>query len=208
MLECPYGAGNLADCDIVNGALHAFFCTRDLIVKHREFESKCCWLCMNAMRATDDGSVLELSSADSDGLEQISQGCKNQFACLCELHAECRINDVARRHSQMEVSSIGTSRLCDIRQKRNDVMLGLAFDLIDSLHIETRFLADFIRSSRGNDAKFLLLRSSKEFYFKPDFVAVLVCPNGAHFSARVARDHTAKLKIKLRKRDLTIRFAA
>src|SRR4051812_29955499 len=132
---------------------------------------------------------------------------QDQLSRLRELHAERRIDDIARGHSKMEITRVWAGRLSNIGQKSNDIMLCLSLDLVNSLHVESGFLADFIRGSRGNDAKFLLLRSSKEFYFKPNFVAVLICPNSAHFSACVARDH-AKLVKKSAKARLTLSSAA
>src|ERR1035437_9208592 len=89
----------------------------------------------------------------------------------------------------MQIPCIRADGLGDIRQESNNVVFCLAFDLVDSRRVETRFLADFSGRPFGNDAEFLLLTSSKEFYFKPDPVPVLVGPDSSHFGASVTRDH-------------------
>src|SRR5205823_8022143 len=74
----------------------------------------------------------------------------------------------------------------------DDVVLGLALDLVDPLDIEGDIFGlgpDRLRGFLRDDAEFRLRISRMRLDLKPDLEAGLGLPDGGHFRAGIAGDH-------------------
>src|SRR6185437_7423074 len=109
-----------------------------------------------------------------------------------ELHIEAGIEHVRGGHALMHEPRLGADDLRQVGQEGDDVMLGLALDLVDPGDVEGGVLG------LGPDGLGGLLRDHAEFRqrvrgmrldLEPDLEAGLRLPDRGHFRAGVAGDH-------------------
>ena len=73
-----------------------------------------------------------------------------------------------------------------VGQKRDDVVLGLAFNLIDALDLESAAVPDRLCRFLWNDAEFRLCIAGMCLDLKPDAELVFGLPDGCHRGAGVS----------------------
>jgi hypothetical protein len=79
--------------------------------------------------------------------------------------------------------------LSDRGGEGNDVMLHLAFDLVNARDVEGSVLAQRARGIRGNFAGLGQRFSGRQLYRQPLLEAILIAENAAHFGPGVSWDH-------------------
>ena len=92
----------------------------------------------------------------------------------------------------MHEARFGADDFRQMRQEGDDVVLGLALDLIDALDVEGRVLGlgpDGLRSVLGNDAQLRQCIGGMRLDLEPDLETRLRLPNGDHFGAGIAGNH-------------------
>jgi hypothetical protein len=113
-----------------------------------------------------------------------------------ELHVEAGVEHIRRGHALMHEARFGADDLGQMGQEGDDVMLGLALDLVDALHIEGRVLGlgpDRLRRILRNGAQFRQRVGGMRLDLEPDLEAGLRLPDGGHFRTGIARDHVLLL---------------
>ena len=92
----------------------------------------------------------------------------------------------------MHEARFGTDDFSQMRQEGDDVVLGLALDLVDARDVEGRILRlgpDRLCRVLRDDAKFRQRIGRVRLDLEPDLEAGLRLPDRGHFRAGVARDH-------------------
>ena len=92
----------------------------------------------------------------------------------------------------MDEARLGTDDFGQMGQEGDDVMLGLALDLVDPGDVEGGVLGlgpDRLRGFLGDDAEFGQRVRRVRLDLEPDPKAGLRLPDGGHFRAGVAGDH-------------------
>ena len=77
----------------------------------------------------------------------------------------------------------------EIGEKGDDVMLGLALNLIDAIDFPLATLPDGLGGILWNDPQLSLRITGMGFDFKPDTELVLRFPNVCHIGAAIAGNH-------------------
>ena len=108
---------------------------------------------------------------------------------LLQLHRKAGVEHVARGHSLVHKTRLGADMLGEIGQKRDDVVAGLALDLVDALDLEAATLPDGASGALRDDSQRRLRVASICFDLEPDPVAVLRRPDPRHLGSAVTRDH-------------------
>ena len=109
-----------------------------------------------------------------------------------ELHVEAGVEHVGRGHALVDEACLGADDFGQMSQEGDDVVLGLALDLVDPRHVEggiPGLAPDRLRGLLRDDAKFRLRISRMRFDVEPDLEASLGLPDGGHFRAGIAGDH-------------------
>src|SRR5829696_5563319 len=92
----------------------------------------------------------------------------------------------------MDEAGLGADDFGQMGQEGDDVMLGLALDLVDPGDVEGGVLGlgpDRPGGFLGDDAKFRLRVRRMRLDLEPDLEAGLRLPDGSHFRTGVAGDH-------------------
>ena len=111
-----------------------------------------------------------------------------------ELDVEAGVEHVGGGHALMDEAGLGADDFGQMGQEGDDVMLGLALDLVDPGDVEGGVLGlgpDRLRGFLGDDAEFRLRVRRMRLDLEPDLEAGLRLPDGGHFRAGVAGDHRA-----------------
>jgi len=144
---------------------------------------------MDAVAAADAGSQLVFQRTALQHRQQPVQVLQQEARRLGELHGEAGIQHVRRCHALMQEARRLAHMLGDIGQEGDDVMLGLALDLVDAGDIPAGALADLGRRRLRHDAEFGHGVGSVGLDLEPDAVAILRLPDLGHFRAAVTGDH-------------------
>ncbi len=92
----------------------------------------------------------------------------------------------------MHEARIRADDLGQVREEGDDVVLGLALDLVDARDVELGVAAlvpDLLRRVVRDDAKLRHGGGGVRFDFEPDAKTRLGVPDGRHLGTAVARDH-------------------
>ena len=92
----------------------------------------------------------------------------------------------------MHEPRVGADDLGEMRREGKDVVLGLAFDLVDACDVESnvfRLGPDRLCGVLGNDAKLGLRIGGVGLDLEPDFEAGLRFPDRSHFRAGITGNH-------------------
>ena len=96
---------------------------------------------MDAVRAADGRRQLVLEGAALQrGEQRVDVGDKD-VGGAGELHVEAGVEHVGRRHALMHEARLRPDDLGEMRQERDDVVLGLALDRVDARDVEDRVAA-------------------------------------------------------------------
>jgi len=92
----------------------------------------------------------------------------------------------------MDEARLRSDMLGQVRQERDDVMLGLALDLVDPLDLPGAAFPDRLGGLLGDDAELGLRVAGVRLDLEPDAEAVFGRPDGDHVGAAVTRDHRGR----------------
>ena len=98
----------------------------------------------------------------------------------------------------MDEARLGADDFGQMGQEGDDVMLGLALDLVDPRHVEGRIPGlgpDRLRRFLWDCADFRQRISRMRLDLEPDLEAGLGLPDGGHFRAGIAGDHRGLRRI-------------
>ena len=147
---------------------------------------------MDAVGAADGRRHLVLEGAPLQRRQHLVDVGEQQVGGAGQLHVEAGVEHVGRGHALVHEARLGTDDLGEMGQEGDDVVLGLALDLVDALDVEDGVLG------LGPDRPGGLLRDHAELGqrvgrvrldLEPDLEARLRLPDRGHFRAGVAGDH-------------------
>ena len=187
--DCPRdGAG----CDVLAGECEALLGAGEFGIGESQLDPEGRGLGMDAMAPADGNGVLMLMRPALEGGQEIVEIGQQDIGGAAQLHVEAGIEHVRRGHALMDEARLGTDDLGQMGQKRDDVMLGLPFDLVDPGDVEDGVLAlgpDGLRRLSGNDAELRHGIGRMGLDLEPDAEAGLGIPDQGHFGAGIARNH-------------------
>ena len=147
---------------------------------------------MDAVGAADGRRVFVFDRAPFErGFELVDVG-DEEIGGAHELHVEAGVEHVGRGHALMHEARFRPDDLGEMGEEGDDVVLGLALDLVDARDVELGVLA------LGPDLRRRLLRDDAELGhgvggmrldLEPDAKARLRRPDRRHFGPGVAGDH-------------------
>ena len=108
-----------------------------------------------------------------------------------QLHVEAGVEHVGRGHALVHEARLGPDDFGEVGEKGNNIVLGLALDLVDAVDIELRRLAlgpDFLRRCLRDHAELGHGVGGMGLDLEPDAKARLRRPDRRHLRAGVARD--------------------
>ena len=111
-----------------------------------------------------------------------------------QLHVEAGVEHVGGGHALVHEARLGADDLGQMGQEGDDVVLGLALDLVDPRDVEGGIPGlgpDRLGGLLGDHAEFGLRIRRMRLDLEPDLEARLRLPDGGHFRAGVAGDHCA-----------------
>ena len=158
----------------------------------RHFQTEGHRLGVDAVRAADGDGVLVLIGATLDGGQKCVDRLKQDIGRLGELDGETGIENVRRRHPLMDETGLVAHMLGQIGEKRDDVMLGFALDLVDAVDVEghgTTLFPDGLCGLLGDDAEVGEGVAGMGLDLEPDAKLCFGRPDRDHFRAGVARYH-------------------
>ena len=109
-----------------------------------------------------------------------------------QLHVEAGVEHVGRRHALMHKARFRPDDLRQMGEEGDDVVLGLALDLLDARNVELGVLAlgpDLLRRVLRDDAELGHGVGGMRLDLEPDAKARLRRPDRRHFRPAVARYH-------------------
>ena len=158
-----------------------------------ELEAEGRRLGMDAVAAADGGRVLVLDRAALEGGQQRVQIGQQQVGGLGQLDGEAGVEHVGRGHALMDEAGVRADMFGEIGQEGDDVVLGLALDLIDPVDIELALLPDGFGGGARDHAQFGLGVAGMGLDLEPDAELVFRFPDTGHFRAAIARNHRSSL---------------
>ncbi len=114
---------------------------RELGIGLGELEAEGGRLGMDAVRAADGRRQLVLEGAALERGEQRVDIGDQEVGGAHELHVEAGVEHVRRGHALVHEARLGADDLGEMRQEGDDVVLGLALDLVDARDVEGGVLA-------------------------------------------------------------------
>jgi hypothetical protein len=127
------------------------------------------------------------SAASSASTSAISRS-----AARASCTARAGVEHVGRGHALMHEARFGADDLGEMGQEGDDVVLGLALDLVDAVDVEGHVLAlgpDRLCGLLRDDAELGQRVAGVRLDLEPDAEAGLGRPDGDHFGAGIAGDH-------------------
>ena len=109
-----------------------------------------------------------------------------------ELHVEAGVEHVGGGHALVHEARLGADDFGQMGQEGDDVVLGLALDLVDPGDVEDGILGlgpDGLGGLLRDDAELGQRISGMRLDLEPDLEARLRLPDGGHFRAGIAGDH-------------------
>jgi hypothetical protein len=109
-----------------------------------------------------------------------------------QLHVEAGVEHVGGGHALVHEARLGADDFRQMGGEGDDVVLGLAFDLVDPRHVENGVAGlgpDYLGGFLGDHAEFRLRVRRMGLDLEPDLEAGLGLPDGGHFRAGIARNH-------------------
>ena len=147
---------------------------------------------MDAVRAADRRRKFVFARALFErGAQRLDIGDENVGGAH-ELHVETGVEHVRRGHALMDEARFGTDDFGQMREKGDDVVLGLALDLVDAVDIEfgdLAFLPDLLRRFLRDHAELGHGVGGMGLDLEPDAKARLRRPDRSHLRTGIAGDH-------------------
>ena len=182
-------AGDGASGDLPAGGGQPLPVAGELRVMPGELEAEGGGFGMDAVAAADADRHLVLEGPALQGRKQPVQVGKQDVRGLAELHGEAGVQHVRGGHALMHEAGLGPDMLGQVGEKREDLVAGLEFDLVDAFDLEGAALANRARRLGRDGAELGLGVAGMGLDLEPDLVAVRGLPDRGHLRAAVARDH-------------------
>jgi hypothetical protein len=147
---------------------------------------------MDAVGPADGGRHLVLEGAAPEGGQKLVEVPQQQVGGAGELHVEGGVEHVRGGHALVHEPGFGADDLGQMREERDDVVLDLALDGVDALHVEGgrgALLPHGPGRFPGHHAEIRQRRGRVSLDLEPDAELGLRRPDGHHLGAAVARDH-------------------
>ena len=189
--ESPHRARNGAGRDFFARNFQPLPVARHLRIEARELHAERRWLGMDAVRPADRRRHLVFHRALLQRRQHPVHILDQDIARPLQLHREAGVQHVRRRHAEMEETRFVADMLRHRRQERDDVMLHLALDRIDALHIEAapRPHGDGYVFRDHPQLGHRLGRQRLDL--EPDRIALLRLPDRNHLGTGITRNHGA-----------------
>ena len=140
-------AGDRAGRDLLARGDQALAGAGELGIGVGELEAERRRLGVDAVAAADGRRHLVLEGALLQRGQQPSRSAIRRSAARRQLHGEAGVEHVGRGHALVHEARLGADDLGQMGQEGDDVVLGLALDLVDARDVEGRVLAPWPRSS-------------------------------------------------------------
>ena len=162
---------------------------RELGVEAGELEAEGHGLGVDAVAAPDAGRHLVLERAALEHGEQGVDIGEQDVGGLGELDGEAGVEHVGRRHALVDEARLRPDVLGEAGQEGDDVVLGLALDLVDAGDVEGALLAHDPGGLLRDHAELGLGLAGERLDLEPDAELVLGLPDGGHLGTGIAGDH-------------------
>ena len=144
---------------------------------------------MDAVCAPDAGCVTELVRTAAQHLAECAQIAQDDGCGIAHHDAVCRILDIARGQTLVDVLRVLADVLLKIREEGDDVVIGGLFNLVDARDIELRIRFDVLHSSGGDLAQLRHRFARGNLYVQDGLPLVLDRPEVSHLRTRIAFYH-------------------
>ncbi len=184
-------AGDRAGRDLGARRDQALFGAGELGIGDGELEPERGRLGMDAVGAADGRREFVFAGAALErGDERIDVG-DQKIGGAHQLHVKAGVEHVGRRHALVHETRLGPDDFGQMGEEGDDVVLGLALDLVDAVDIELRRLAlgpDLLRRRLRDHAELGHGVGGMGLDLEPDAKPRLRRPDRRHLRAGVARD--------------------
>ena len=187
------GAGNGAGGDLRPCRHQPLAVAGEGGVVARQLEAEGRRLGMDAVAAADGRRVLVLDRAALQGGQQRVEIGQQQVGRLGHLDGQRRVEHVRRGHALVDEAGVRTDIFGQVGQEGDDVVLGLALDLIDPVDVELALLPDGLGGGARDHSQFGLGIAGMGLDLEPDAELVFRFPDTGHFRAAIARNHRSSL---------------
>ena len=185
-------AGDRAGRDFFSRGDQTLFRAGKLGIGIGQLEAEGDRLGMDAVRTADGRRHPVLIGAGLQRGQQAIDVGDQEVGATRELDVEAGVEHVRRRHALVHEARFRPDDLGQMRQEGDDVVLGLALDLVDAVDVKGGILGlgpDGLCRFLGNGAKFRQRVGRMRLDLEPDLEAGLRLPNGGHFGTGIAGDH-------------------
>ena len=165
---------------------------REFGVGISELQSEGHGLGMDAVRAADGRRHLVFEGALLQRGKHLVDAGEQKVGRARQLHVEAGVEHVGGGHALVDEARLGADDFGQMGEEGDDVVLGLALDLVDPRHVEGRVLGlgpDRLRRFLRDDPQFRQRISRMGLDLEPDLEAGLGLPDRSHFRTGVAGDH-------------------
>ena len=186
------GARNRAGRDLLAGGNEALAGAGKFRIGIGELEPERHRLGVDAVGAADGRGHLVLEGALLQRGQHLVDVGYQEVGGAGELHVEAGVEHVGGGHALVDEAGLGADDFGQMGQEGDDVVLGLALDLVDPGDVEGGVRAlcpDRLGGFLGDDAEFRQRVRRMRLDLEPDLEAGLGRPDGGHFRAGVAGDH-------------------
>ncbi len=149
---------------------------------------------MDAVGATDGDRVLVLEGPALDGGKQRVHVSEQNVGCPDELDVETGVEHIRGSHPLVDETGVRADDFRQMGQEGDDVVLGLALDLVDPVDVESgraALVPDGFGGLFRDHAQFGKRVAGMRLDFEPDAEFGFRRPDSDHVRSRVARDHRA-----------------
>ena len=147
---------------------------------------------VDAVAAADGRRHLVLERAALQGGEQGVDIGNEEVGGARQLHVEAGVEHVRGGHALVHEARLGPDDLGEVREEGDDVVLGLALDLIDARDVELGVASlspDFLGGVVRDDAQLGHGRGRVRLDLEPDAETRFGVPDRRHLGTAVALDH-------------------
>ena len=187
----PDRPGDLARADLVDGRGEPRAASVDLERPAGQLQPERRGLGVHGVGAAHHRRVgLGAGARDEHGQEPVAVA-EEPLAGRAELERETRVDDVAAGQAEVEIATLRTDRLGDLRHEGDDVVVGRALDLGDPVDVDAGAGLDGLEGFGRDQATRGLRPGDRELDPEHLLEAGALGPDGAHLGQRVAADHRA-----------------
>ena len=194
-IDLRKGADRARDCagrNFLAGDRKPFAGAAEFRVGKSEFQAERDRLGVNAMRAADGRRHLVLEGAFLQRRQHSVDISNQEVRGAGQLNVEAGVEHIGGGHALVHEASFGADDFGQMGQEGDDVVLGLALDLVDPLDIERGVFGLGPNGFGGffrDHPEFRLRVRRMRLDLEPDLETGLGLPDGGHFRAGIAGDH-------------------